>query len=221
MNTTTLTAAVDVPLGTTPGGAPVRWRLADHTGRPHHGLVAGLTASGGTTALARIAAGAHQAGAATALFDLAGQNLLHWQDTGVRPGRVITQTGELAAFLDALVDGGARAADREPLVVLVDGPQGLIGEAARWTHLVRRSPLLNVAVVARVYAPGLEEFGSALLRDHLAMDQHLTLGRLRPTTPEVLADVLPGYATPQGPTRAGRGVHYLRGALSQVTVTRP
>ncbi|MFJ9558358.1 hypothetical protein ACIRPH_31510 [Nocardiopsis sp. NPDC101807] len=212
MSTTTATAsrALDVPLGAAPDGTPVSWRLADAAGRPEHGLVLGGTAAGGTTALARIAAGAHTEGVSTVLVDVTGKSLRGWSSLPVSPTTVIGDWEALNGWFDTLLD----TEDRDPLVVLVEGPVSLAVAPARWVDLLRRSAQLHVSVAARLYTPELATFGGeATLCSHLTEDQALIL-RLGGVAAALTAREL-GHAVREGDSpRPGLGV-YRRGSESR------
>lgn len=224
-STTTEPTAVEpitLPLGVAAGGTPVSWRLTDATGRPLHGLVAGPRGSGGSTALARLAHSAHDAGVRTGVVALDhGGDYADpaWQRSPRGSSWFVDADDLLRATDDLLAEAGPAPS---PLLILVDGGEALRAMPEQWLRLIRQAARLQVSIVARVYAPTLAEFGSDALRCHLAAEgQFLALGRLLGTTVAVGSDVLPGYTAPATRQKPGQGVYGHGGTVVSVTVTRP
>ncbi|WP_017590815.1 hypothetical protein [Nocardiopsis ganjiahuensis] len=218
MTTTTTTArAITLPLGTTPDGQPLSWHLTDEDGRPQHGLIVGQTGSGGSTVLARLATSARAAGVRSAIIALDHPLDPVWDQAPWNAARC-TDAGDLVHDLDGLLG----QVDPDPAVglVLVDGARALRAAPGQWVSLIRRATQLGISIVARVYHPGLAEFGDDVLRCHLAVHgQYLALGRVRGTTAAVAADLLPGYTPPERDQLPGQGVYGHAGTTTAVTVT--
>ncbi|MEU0242282.1 hypothetical protein ABZ234_31780 [Nocardiopsis sp. NPDC006198] len=209
-------AAPDLPLGRGRLRTDLSWRLFDRDMRAH-GLVVGPPGSGGSTALARLADGAHTAGLRTLVVTLDKAHLDPAWEAVAPHVSWCTDADAMVRDLTALLDLDDPA--RTPDLVLVDGSGALQAAPQLWYRLLRFATRLQVSVVARTYSTGLGEFGDDAVRARLTLHgQYLALGRLRGTTP-VLQHTLPGYTPPLFRTRPGRGVYGYGRATAAVTVT--
>ncbi|MGW5880272.1 hypothetical protein ACWFMI_27370 [Nocardiopsis terrae] len=218
-STTTATRAITLPLGTTPTGQSVHWNLTDQDGRPQHGLIVGPTGFGGSTALARLATSAHNAGVRPAIVALDRGHHLDpaWDQAPWNAARCV-DADDLIRDMDELL----AQADPEPAMrlVLVDGACALRAAPGQWLSLIRRAAQLQISIVARVHSLGLAEFGDDVLRSHLAAHgQYLALGRSLGTSAALAADLLPGYTPPVDRQLPGVGVYGHAGTTTAVTVT--
>ncbi|MES0838356.1 hypothetical protein [Nocardiopsis tropica] len=218
-NTAPAARALTLPLGTGPEGQELTWQLADHTGRPLHGLVVGLRGSGGSTALARLAAGARTAGVRTLVVSL--DHGSDYPDPAWSHAPWGTcwcvDADDLVRDMTALL--AQIGPSPAPLLALVDGASALLAAPGLWAELLRQAARLQISMVARVYTPSAGEFGEDVLHSRLAADgQYLALGRLR-TTPALMSDALPGYTPPVYRQEPGRGVYGLGGTATPITVT--
>lgn len=206
-----------VPLGTTPTGGAATWHLTRDDGAPVHGLITGLTGSGGTTALARIGAGARQAGMRVVHVTLDGEV--------DGPVRDVAHTSEYTEVGLARQLDHAAQATYDPavghIVLLVDGARALTACPHGWEGLLRNADLVGVSVVARVHALDHRHLGGDTVREGLLHHgQYLALGRLTGTATRLATAVLPGYAPRTDTPRPGDGVYGLCGTSTPVTVTR-
>ena len=218
---TTTAREITLHLGTTPDGTPVSWRLTDETGHPQHGLIVGPTGTGGSTALAHLANGAHAAGVRTLAVALDhGTDYADpaWEQAPWNMSRC-ADADDLTRGLDQVL--GQLGPSPAPRLVLVDGSLALRTAPERWVRLLRQAARLQTSVVARVHRPTLDEFGGLdVLRSHLAAyGQYLALGRPFGASSALLRDLLPGYIAPVYRQAPGRGVYGRAGHTCPVTVT--
>lgn len=223
MTTTTTTAPITLPLGTTPQGTDVRWHLTDETGHPQHGLILGPTGAGGSTTLARLATGAHAAGVRTLAVALDhGTDYLDpaWDQAPWNISRC-ADADDLTRGMDEVL--GQLGPSPAPRLVLVDGALALRAAPKRWVRLLRQAARLQTSVVARVHRPTLDEFGGLdVLRSHLAAyGQYLALGRPCRVSAALMRDLLPGYIAPVYRQAPGRGLYGHGGTTASVTITGP
>jgi hypothetical protein len=218
VSTTTTTAAIALPLGTTPDGETVSWHLTDDTGRPLHGLIVGPPGAGGTTALMRLATSAHAAGVQPNIVTLT-HDLNHPDQAWLKAPRSETSWHTDTEWLISDIDDLLTETTPAPRLFLVDGGAGLRAAPEQWMKLIRQAARVRASIVARVHRPILPEFGyDDVLRSHLtAHGQYLALGRPAPS-PLVRA-LLPGYIPPAYQGQPGTGVYGHAWFTTEVTVT--
>lgn len=219
---TDTTTPITLPLGTGPAGTDVRWALTDEHGHPRHGLIVGPTGSGGSTALARLATGAHAAGVRPSIIALEyGTDYLDpaWDQAPWNAAWCVDADELIGDTEELLAHAGPAPA---PRLVLVDGGMALRCAPHLWERLLEQADRLRVSVVVRVYAPTAGEMGTGVVRDLLlARGQYLALGRSLGTTAAVAQDLLAGYTPPVGRQAPGAGVYGHQGRVAPVNVTAP
>ncbi|MEU0242284.1 hypothetical protein ABZ234_31790 [Nocardiopsis sp. NPDC006198] len=198
MNTTTPNTPAAVPhvhighyLDTQPM-SPAEWGITDIRGHAMNGALIARTGAGTSTALARIASRARAAGIVVWYLD--GSHLdpavaahAHWStldaEEVLERGRRRTGPGAGDSRVLVLIDHAWRVWDDHRHLHRRDA----------FEHLVLAGPPAGLGVLARTHTLDRSAFGTAAIRDALALPQTLLLGNIPATDHALAQDLLDGY----------------------------